>query len=322
MKAIVNQAYGPPEDLTLQEVARPAVEDDTVLVRVRAASVNPLDWHLMRGSPFVVRLAQGLRRPKRSVPGVDVAGEVEAIGANVTEFRPGDEVFGSGAGSFAEYVCGRESNLAPKPAGLTFEQAAAIPAAGITALQALRDHGRLESGQRLAINGAAGGVGTFAVQIAKAFGANVTAVCSTRNLDLVRAIGADAVVDYTVEDFTRNAQPYDLIVDLVGNRSLSDLRRALTPNGTLILAGGGVPGHSFKPLALALRAVVLSRFVSQRLAFFVANVTKDDLITLTGLVDAGKVTPVVDRTYPLSETPDAIRYLETGHARAKTAITV
>jgi NADPH:quinone reductase-like Zn-dependent oxidoreductase len=321
VKAIVNNEYGSPDDLKLQEIDKPVLPSDGVLVRVRAASVNPYDWHLIRGLPYLVRISEGLRRPKRGVPGVDVSGHVEAVGDDVTQFQPGDEVFGSRGGAFAEYVCGREKSFVPKPAGLTFEQAATVGVAGCTALQAVRDRGQIELGHTVLINGAAGGVGTFAVQIAKALGAEVTGVCSTRNVDMVRSIGANQVVDYTQEDFTRRGQRYDLIVDAVGNRSLSDLRRALTPKGTLVIVGGG-SGRWLGPLALPLRALVLSRFVGQRLLFFVATISKDHLVVLKDLIAAGKVTPVIDRTYPLSEAPEAIRYLEAGHARGKVVITV
>jgi NADPH:quinone reductase-like Zn-dependent oxidoreductase len=320
MKAIINREYGSPDDLKLQEVEKPVINGDGVLVRVRAASVNPLDLTL-RGRPYLVRLMTGLRRPKQSVPGVDVAGQVEAVGENVTQFRPGDEVFGTRGGAFAEFVCGGEKNFAPKPEGLTFEQAAAIPVAGCTALQALRDRGQLQPGQRVLINGASGGVGTFAVQIVKAFGAHVTGVCSTRNVDLVRSIGADQVVDYTREDFTQVEQQYDLIVDVVGNRSLSHLRSALTTKGTLVLVGAK-SGQLLGLLARVLRALVLSRFVGQRMLFFLAKIKKEDLVFLKELIETGKVTPVIDRTYPLSEVPEAIRYLEAGHARAKVVIAV
>jgi NADPH:quinone reductase-like Zn-dependent oxidoreductase len=321
MKAIANHEYGPPEDLELREIDKPELDVDAVLVRVRASSVNPADWHIMRGLPYLVRLSEGLRRPRRSVPGVDLAGEVEAVGESVTEFQPGDEVFGGRNGAFAEYVRGAERNFVPKPAGLTFEQAAAVPIAGCSALQALRDRGDLQPGQRVLINGAAGGVGTFAVQIAKAFGAHVTGVCSTRNVELVRSIGADEVIDYTAADFAGSGRRYDLIVDAVGNRSLGDCRRALTPKGTLVLVGGG-GGRWLGPLALPLRAAVMSRFVSQRLRPFLAQIKKPDLVVLKELIEAGKVTPVIDRTYPLSDTPEAIRYLEAGHARGKVVITV
>jgi NADPH:quinone reductase-like Zn-dependent oxidoreductase len=321
VRAIVSHRYGSPDELELCEIDKPELGDEGVLVRVRAASVNPYDWHMMRGHPYFVRLGEGLRRPKHEVLGVDVAGEVEAVGASVTEFRPGDEVFGGRVRAFAEYVCGAERNFVPKPAGLSFEQAAAIPIAGSTALQALRDKAQLRPGQRVLINGAAGGVGTFAVQIAKALGGEVTGVCSTRNLELVRSLGADHVVDYTVEDFGRRGRRYDLVVDLVGNRSLRALRRALTPDGTLVVAGGG-HGRLVGPLALPIAAVVVNRFVKQRLVPFMAQLRKDDLMTITDLIEAGQVTPVVDGRYPLTEAPEAIRHVETGHARGKTVITV
>lgn len=321
MKAICQYRYGSPDVLELRDVDKPVVGDDDVLVRVSAASVNPLDWHLMRGLPYLVRMMFGLRRPKSSRPGVDVAGRVEAVGANVTGLRAGDEVFGGCDGAFAEYVCGKEKNLVRKPAGLTFEEAAAVPIAGCTALQALRDVGKVQPGQTVLINGAAGGVGTFAVQIARAFGAVVTGVCSTGNLDMVRSIGADKVIDYTVEDFTRGGRRYDLIVDLVGNRTMSDLRRALTPRGTAILAGGG-GGRLLGPMAQMLGARILSRFVGQRMVMFLAKINGKDLLVLAELVEAGKVRPVIDRTYPLAETADAIRYLEARHARGKVVVTV
>jgi NADPH:quinone reductase-like Zn-dependent oxidoreductase len=321
MKAIINHTYGSPDVLEVQEIEKPVINDDSVLVRVCAASVNPIDLHLMRGLPYFVRLMTGLRRPKQSVLGVDVAGIVEAVGRDVTQFRPGDEVFGARDGAFADYVGGRESNFVPKPVNLTLEQAATISVAGCTALQGLRDKGQLQPGQRALINGAAGGVGTFAVQIAKSLGAHVTGVCSTRNVDMVRSIGADEVVDYTREDFTRSGQRYDLILDAVGNRSLSNLRRALSLKGTLVLVGGG-GGKLLGPFALVLRALVVSRFVGQRLLFFIAKLPTDDLVVLKELIEAGKVTPVIDRTYSLRETPEAIRYLEAGHARGKVVITV
>jgi NADPH:quinone reductase-like Zn-dependent oxidoreductase len=321
MKAIVNRRYGSPDALKFEEIDQPVIGDDSVLVRVRAASVNPLDWHYMRGHPYFVRLMLGLRRPKAIVRGVDVAGHVEAVGKDVQQFQPGDEVFGARDGAFAEYVLGRERNFVLKPARLTFEQAAAIPIAGITALQALRDKGQIQPGQRVLINGAAGGVGTFAVQIAKAFGAHVTGVCSTRNVEMVRSIGADQVIDYTRENFARSGQRYDLILDNVGNRSLRDLRRVLTSTGTLVIVGGK-GGRWIDPLPGILKALVISRFVGQKLVRIFANIQKDDLLVLKELVEAGKVTPVIDRTYPLSEAPEAIRYLEAGHARGKVAITV
>ncbi|MDQ5853764.1 MAG: NAD(P)-dependent alcohol dehydrogenase [Chloroflexota bacterium] len=321
MKAIVRHKYGSPDNLELKEIARAVVDDDRVLVRVRAASANPYDWHVLRGLPYIVRMQEGLRKPRTQVLGVDVAGHVEAVGKHVTEFQPGDAVFGHRGGAFAEYVCGREHNFVLKPANLTFEQAAAVPVAGFTALQGLRDKGRLQPGQRVLINGASGGVGTFAVQIAKALGAEVTGVCSTRNVDLVRSIGADQVIDYTREDFTRCGQRYDLILDVAGNRSLSAYRRVLASNGTLVLVGAP-EGRWLGPLARLLKARMLSRFVSQRMLWFLAQHSKADLVMLKELIEAGNVTPVVDRIYPLRETPEAIRYLEAGHARGKVIITV
>jgi NADPH:quinone reductase-like Zn-dependent oxidoreductase len=326
MQAVVSDAYGSPEHLKFRDVEKPPVGDDGVLVRVRAASVNPVDWHLIRGEPYLVRLVAGLRRPKNTVPGVDVAGQVAEVGVNVTRFRPGDEVFGGPGSAFADYVCGGEEDFVVKAARLSFEQAAAVPVAGCTALQALRDHGKLQPGQRVLVNGASGGVGTFAVQIAKALGGEVTGVCSTRNIEMVRSIGASQVVDYTVEDFTLSGQRYDLILNAAGNRSLSDLRRALTPDGTLVLVGGGVgreagSGGSLRPVVQSLKVVLLSRVIRHRLHTFIAKVRKDDLVFLNELIEAGKVTPVIDRAYPLSEVPEAIRNLEAGHARGKVVIT-
>jgi NADPH:quinone reductase-like Zn-dependent oxidoreductase len=321
MKAIVNHEYGSPDDLKLQEIENPAIGDDSVLVRVRAASVNPYDWHVLRGLPYFVRLSEGLRRPKHPVPGVDVAGQIEAVGSNVTRFRPGDEVLGGRSGAFAEYVCGTERNFTPKPAGLSFEEAAAIPMAGCTALQALRDAGKLAAGQAVLVNGAAGGIGTFAVQIAKAMSGEVTGVCSTANVDLVKSIGADEVIDYMVDDFGRGKRQYDLILDLVGNCSLSQLRRALTPKGTLVLVGGG-GGNLLGPLALPLKAFVLSPFVGQRLLPFFAKLRTTDMVSLIDLITAGKLKPVIGRTYALNQAPEAIRHVETGHARGKTVITL
>ena len=322
MKAVVFHRFGPPEQLVLTDIETPVVDDDGVLVRVRAASVNALDWRFMEGQPYVGRLmGMGFRKPNRSVPGVDSAGYVEAVGKDVTEFKPGDEVIGHRSGSCAEYVLGKERHFVMKPARLTFEQAAAIPVAGMTALEALRDGGHIQAGQKVLINGAAGGVGTFAVQLAKAFGADVTAVCSTRNVDMVRAIGADRVVDYTQEDFSRSGQRYDLIVYINGNRSISDCRRVLTREGTLVIVGGS-GSRMLGPLSLWLEALVVRRFVSQKLVPFMSTGSKDGLVVLKDLIDAGKVTPVVDRTYPLSETAAAIRYLEDGHARAKVVITM
>jgi NADPH:quinone reductase-like Zn-dependent oxidoreductase len=311
MRAIVSYAYGDP---TLQEIDKPEIDADRVLVRVHAASANPLDFHEVRGTPYFARPLLGLRKPKDSLRGVDAAGTVEAVGENVTEFRPGDEVFGSCRGAFAEYVLGRERSLVAKPARLTFEQAAAIPAAGATALQALRDRGGLQPGQKVLVNGAAGGVGTFAVQIAKALGAEVTGVCSTRNVELVRSIGADHVVDYTVDDFTRSGETYDLIVNAVESRSSRDLRRALTREGRAVLVAA--------PLRQLLGGVVLGPFMKKKLLPLMATIKKDDLLQLKDMVDAGKVTPVIDRSYTLAETPEAIRYVEAGHARGKVVVTV
>ena len=321
MKAIRQHKYGSPKVLQLEEIAVPEIGDDGVLIRVDATSVNPFDWHFMRGLPYFLRLMTGVRAPKQAHPGADVAGHVERVGANVTQFRPGDEVFGGCSGAFAEFATASEKSLAMKPAGLTPEQAAAIPMAGCTALQALSDHGRLQAGQKVLINGAAGGIGTFAVQIARALGAEVTGVCSTRNVDLVRSIGADQVVDYTAADFTRGGQRYDLIIDAIGNRSLRDMRRVMTPRGTLVFLGGG-GSRLFGPLGQSLRARVLGRFIDQRMLMFFASVNRADLLTLEELVGAGKIRPVIDRTYTLAEIPEAIRYIETGHARGKVVVRV
>ena len=322
MKAIVYTEYGPPEVLQFTEVEKPTPKDDEVLLKIRAASVNPLDWHFMRGSPYLMRIASGLRKPKETRLGVDVAGHVEAVGKNVTQFRPGDAVFGVCRGAFAEYRCAAENKLVLKPANLTFEQAAAVPVAAISALQGLHDKGQIQRGQKVLINGAAGGVGTFAVQIAKSFGAEVTGVCSTRNVELVRSIGAHHAIDYTQEDFTRSGLRYDLILDTVGNHSLADCRRALTAAGTLVLIGGPNKGRWLGPLAGLLKAVALSRFVSQKLRPLLAHLNKADLIVLRELLETGKITPVIDRTYPLGEAANAIQYLEGGHARGKVAITM
>lgn len=327
MKAIAHDGYGPPDILQLRELDRPEVGDDGVLVRVHAASLNPVDWHVMRGEPFLIKVINGFRTPKGSVPGVDVAGEVEQVGANVTGLRPGDPVFGRHNGSLAEWVCGSEDKLVPKPAALTWEQAAAIPVAGSTALQAVRDHGRLEPGQSVLVNGAAGGVGTFAVQIARALGGEVTAVCSTRNVELVRSLGADHVVDYTAEDFTRSGRRYDLVLQICGDHSLSALRRAVAADGTLVLVGSGT-GRSGKgydvlgPLASMIRGALVSRFTRQRIRMFITKGRNADLVFLGELAAAGKLTPVVDRTYPLADAAEAIRYLEAGHARGKVVVTV
>jgi len=314
MKAIVYERYGSPDVLELRDVEKPSVTDDGVLVRVRAASTNPYDWHFMRGKPYFARLMFGLFKPKAHGLGADLAGEVEAVGKDVTRFRPGDAVFGEAAGAFAEYTCVPEGTLALKPANLSFEQAAAVPMGGVTALQGLRDRGKIRAGQRVLILGASGGVGTFAVQIAKSFGAEVTGVCSTRNVERVRKIGADHVVDYTREDFTRSGARYDLLLDTIGNRSLRECRRVLQPKAVYVHVGGR--------MARVLALPIVSPFVSQTLVQLIAKRNKDDLEILSGLIEAGKITPVIDRTYPLSEVPTAIRYLEGGHARGKVVITV
>jgi NADPH:quinone reductase-like Zn-dependent oxidoreductase len=323
MKAIVYDEFGPPDVLRLADVDPPTPKEHEVLVKVRAAAVNPLDWHFIRGEPSVMRL---FGKPKARIPGGDVAGTVEAVGPNVSRFRPGDEVFGGCRGSFAEYVCGHEDRLAPRPARLTLEQAAAIPVAGCTALQALRDYGRVRSGQSVLVNGAAGGVGTFAVQIAKALGADVTGVCSARNVELVRSIGADQVIDYTAEDFTRQARRYDLILGVAGNAKVPDMRRALTPRGTLVVVGGGVgrdPDSGVTvPGMLALMFVALaSRLGRQRVSMLVAKIRSDDLELIAKLADEGKLTPVIDRAYSLDDAAEAVRYLEAGHARGKIVVT-
>jgi NADPH:quinone reductase-like Zn-dependent oxidoreductase len=326
VKAIVRGRYGSPDVLELTEIDKPEPGDDEVLVRVHAASVNPADWHFLRGTPYIARLQLGLRKPKDRVLGCDVAGRVEAVGKDVTMFRPGDDVFGSpfmhGLGAFAEYVCVPEDLLAPKPTTLSFEQAAAVPLAASTALQGLRDHGRIEPGQRVLIIGASGGVGTFAVQIAKSFEAEVTGVCSTRNVDIARSLGADHIIDYTEEDFTKSGQKYDLIFQLAGTRSPSECRGALTPKGTLVLSSGESDGRWIGPVERIVKALVLSPFVSQKMVSFTVKPNKEDLQFLRQLIETGKLAPVIDRTYPLAEVPEAIRYLEEGHARGKVVITV
>jgi NADPH:quinone reductase-like Zn-dependent oxidoreductase len=323
MKAIVQDAYGSPDVLELREIVTPVVGGDEVLVRVHAAGVDQGVWHLMAGLPYLVRVAGvGLRAPKNPVRGVDVAGRVEAVGENVTRVQPGDEVFGTCRGSFAEYACARADRLVPKPSNLTFEQAAAVPVSGCTALQAVRDRGKVRPGQRVLIIGAGGGVGTFAVQLAKAFGVEVTGVCSTTKVELVRSIGADRVIDYTREDFADGDSRYNVILDIAGNRSLSHLRRALAREGTLVLVGGEGGGRWLGGVDRTLRALVLSRFVRQGLSTWIATQPKEDLEVLHELLEAGKVTPVVDRTFPLSEVPEAIRYLRGGRAHGKVVITV
>jgi NADPH:quinone reductase-like Zn-dependent oxidoreductase len=318
MKAIVYHNYGSLDVLQCEEIEKPTPGDDEVLIKVRAASLNPID-RIYRGRPYLIRIVTGLRKPKDTRLGRDVAGQVEAVGRNVTQFKAGDEVFGSCRGAFAEYVSASESALALKPDNLTFEQAAALPIAGLTALQGLRDKGKLQPGQKVLINGAAGGVGTFAVQIAKSFGADVTGVCSAGNVDMVRSIGADATIDYTREDFTKGTQRYDLIFDCIGNHSLSACRRVLNLNGRFVIVGASKVRTS---LSHALKGLVLSWFVSQNFVMLIARLRRDDLTILGDLIQSGKVTPVIDRCYSLSEVPEAIRYLEQGHARGKVVITI
>jgi NADPH:quinone reductase-like Zn-dependent oxidoreductase len=324
MKAIVYHDFGSPDVLRLEEVEKPVPNDNQVLVKVRAASVNPYDWHFMTGTPYIMRIGVGLLKPKDTRLGVDFAGTVEAVGKNVTQFKPGDDVFGAKAGAFAEYVCGSERGLVMKPDNLTFEQAASVPIAGLTALQAVRDKGKVQPGQKVLINGASGGVGTFAVQIAKSFGAEVTGVCSGRNVELVRSLGADHVIDYTKEDFTKRAERYDLILDNVGNQPLSGFRRVLTPRGKYVVVGGGGVNDSrwTGPLVGVIKMLMVKRFVTQEMGMMLADMNRKDLTILADLIQAGKVKPVIDRTYTLGQLPEAMRYLEEGHARGKVVITV
>jgi NADPH:quinone reductase-like Zn-dependent oxidoreductase len=323
MQAMVYRCYGSPQVVKLEQIPKPTPPEGRVLVRVHAASVNPLDWHYMQGKPYIVRPMVGVGAPEDIRLGVDFAGTVEAVGKNVTRFRPGDEVYGGADGSFGQYVTPRAAgSMALKPANMSFEQAAAVPIAAITALQALRDQGQLKAGQKVLINGASGGVGTFAVQIAKSMGAQVTGVCSTRNLALVQSLGADHVIDYTHEDFTRNAERYDLIIDNVGTHSLADYRHVLTPTGILVMVGGASGGAWLGPLSGAVKAWIASPFVSQKMVFMLAQLNKDDLEVLRTMMEAGKLTPVIDRRYPLTETPQALAYLQQGHARGKVVITV
>jgi len=326
MKAIVYCDYGV-ANLKLREIEKPVPNDDQILVRVRAASINPYDWHFVEGTPYVMRAIAGvgLRKPKDTRLGVDFAGIVEAVGKNVTQFKPGDEVFGGRGGAFAEYVCPRASRaVALKPASVSFEDAASVNIAGITALQAVRDKGKIQPGQKVLINGASGGVGTFAVQIAKSFGADVTGVCSTRNVDLVKSLGADHVIDYTKEDFTRNAERYDVMLDNVGNHSLSECRGVLTPNGKYVLIGGGGASDQgfLGGLGKALWAMVFSKFVHQQMGMMMADANHNDLTVLADMMQSGKLKPVIDRTYKLDQVPEAIRYVEQGHARGKVIVAV
>lgn len=323
MQAVVHHRYGSPDVLELQEIAKPTPAEGQVLIRVRTASVNPYDWHFLRGMPSFLRLFIGMRRPKSPRLGADVAGIVEAVGANAGPFKPGDAVFGTAKGSFAEYACAVTSQLAVKPQEISFEQAACLPIAGITALQGVRDKGKVQTGQTVLINGAAGGVGTFAVQIAKSFGARVAGVSSTRNVELLRSIGADEVIDYTREDFARSGQHYDLFFDLVGNRSLTDCLRAVQPRGTYISCGGGGPDRStMNLLAGLLQNAVRSCFAKQKMPGLLAKINREDLAFLADLVQTGRVIPVVDRTYSLPEVAEAIRHVESGHARGKVVISV
>jgi NADPH:quinone reductase-like Zn-dependent oxidoreductase len=322
MKAAVYTKYGTPDVVEIKDIEKPSPKDDEVLIRIRATSVNPLDWHFMRGKPYVVRAMSGLTKPKITRLGVDVAGQVEAVGRKVTQFKAGDEVFGACRGAFAEYGCAPESSLVTKPRNVTFEQAGAVSVAGRTALQGLRDKGQIQAGQKVLVNGAAGGVGTFVVQIAKSFGAYVTGVCSTRNLDMVRSIGADLVIDYTHDDFAKSGQRYDIFFDCFANHSLFACRRVLIPKGIYIAIGGPSGPWMIGLLGRMVTGPVLSGLTSQKFVTFMAKSSKEDLRVLGELMEAGKVTPVIDRRYRLSEVPAAVRYLEEGHARGKVVITV
>jgi NADPH:quinone reductase-like Zn-dependent oxidoreductase len=318
MKAIVYHNYGSPDVLRCQEIEKPTAGDNEVLIKVRAASVNPADWHFMRGTPYIARILFGLRKPKITRPGIDVAGQVEAVGRNVTQFKPGDEVFGVCRGAFAEYACAIEDKLALKPANISFEDAAAVPVAAISALQGLRDKGRIQRGHKVLVDGASGGVGTFAVQIAKSFGAEVTAVCSTRNVDTARSIGADHVIDYAEEDFTKSGQRYDLILAANAYHSIFDYRRALSQNGIYVMVGGGW----IQILQTLLLGPLLSLIGSKKMRFFIAKIDKKDLVLLENLLEAEKVVPIIARRYPLSDVAEAMRYLEEGHAQGKVVLTV
>ena len=322
MKAAIYTSYGPPDVVRITDVEKPVPKDDEVLIKVHAASVNPLDWRLMKGKPAILRVFFGLRKPRLGRPGVDAAGEVEAVGRNVTQFKLGDEVFGACRGAFAEYACTAESKVAMKPDNVTFEQAASVNVAGLTALQGLRDQGKIQPGSKVLINGAAGGVGTFAVQIAKSFGADVTGACSTRNIDMVRSIGADEVIDYTQHNFTTSNQRYDLILDCVGNHSFSACRRVLNPDGRCVMIGAPHDLSATGLLAQIGKAVLLSAFVSQKAVMFIAKSSQDDLTLLGELIATGKLKPVIDSRYSLSDARDAVRQVEEGHARGKVIITL
>ena len=322
MKAIVQRRFGSPDVLALEEIDRPVVDETQLLIRIHAASLNAYDWHMLRGKPYLVRAMAGARRPKRLVPGVDIAGRVEAVGTGVTRFKPGDEVFGPSNGAFAEYAAAAEKNYALKPPNVTFEQAAAVPMAGTTALQALRDAGEIEPGQQVLIIGASGGVGTFAVQLAKALGAVVTGVCSTGNVEQARSIGADHVIDYTREDFSRSGLRYDLIAYLAGNRSLSACRRVLNAHGRLVVVGGDLGGDWIGPLIGMAKPRLASLFRTQKMVSMLAKYRPEDLSFIADLIAAGRVDPVIDRRYSLAEVPDALRYIGEGHARGKIIITM
>jgi NADPH:quinone reductase-like Zn-dependent oxidoreductase len=320
MKAFQYHRYGPPDVLSLDEVEKPVPGDDEVLIRIRATSVNPYDWHFMRGTPYLMRIGTGLRTPKRTRLGVDVAGVVEAIGKDVTRLKPGDEVFGVCRGAWAEYACARERDLAPKPANVSFEDVAAVPIAALTALQAIR-RGGVRASQKVLINGASGGVGTYVVQIAKTFGAEVAGVCSTGNVELVRSIGADEVFDYTRDDFTRSGQKYDAIIDCIGNHSFASLRRVLTREGIDVVVGGKA-GNWLSPLPTILAGFALSTIVSQKMAFAMSKLSRDDLMTIAALLEKGTIRSVIDRRYTFADLPEAVRYQEQGQARGKVVVTV
>lgn len=325
MKAIVRRCYGPPDVLTLETIAKPVPKDDQLLVRVHAASVNPADWHLVRGEPYLMRPDVGFGTPKNPRIGIDFAGTVEAVGKDVTRYRPGDEVFGGGNGSLAEYIVIRESgNLTRKPAGISFEEAAAVNVGALTSLQALRDGGLVKAGQKVLINGSSGGVGTYAVQLAKWLGAEVTAVCSTRNVELVRSLGADRVIDYTREDFTQDSARYDVVMDNVVNRPILEVRRVLKPGGKYLIIGGGGPdaGPWLGALKAPLKAFVISWFVEEDLKFFLSHASAEDLGIVAGLLESGTLRSVIDRRYPLEQAAEAMRYLETGRARGKVIVTI